>query len=83
MHVYEVLEYHLKEENVMLKERVAKLDQQLEEGKSQRTFLTKRIRKWYDEFQRAQGKISVLKAKLAKARLGSPRNLNLQASPSS
>lgn len=52
LHVYEVLDYHLKEENVMLKERVAKLDQQLEEGKSQRTFLTKRVQKWYDEFQK-------------------------------
>ena len=67
----------------MLKEQVAKLDQQLEEGKSQRTFLTKHVRKWYDEFQKAQGKISVLKAKLAKARLGSPGDLNLQASLSS
>lgn len=34
LHVYEVLDRNLKEENVLLKERVAKLDQQLEEDKS-------------------------------------------------
>lgn len=34
LHVYEVLDRHQKEENVMLKERVAKLDQQLEDNKS-------------------------------------------------
>lgn len=83
LHVYEILDHHLKEENVLLKERVAKLDQQLEDSKSQNTFLTKCIRKWHDEFQKAQGKILVLKAKLAKARLGSLGNLNLQASSSS
>ena len=66
----------------MLKERVTKLDQQLEDIKSQKTFLSKRIRKWYDKFQKARGKISVLKAKLAKAHLGSPRDLNVQAYPS-
>ena len=82
LHVYEVLDRHLKEENVLLKERVAKLDQQLEDNKSQKTFLTKRVRKWYGEFQKAQGKISVLKGKLAKACLGILGDLNLQASPS-
>ena len=61
----------------MLKERVTKLDQPLEDIKSQKTFLSKRVRKWYDEFQKARDKISVLKAKLAKARLGSPRDLNV------
>ena len=83
LHVYEVLDRHLKEENILLKERVAKLDQQLEESKSQKTFLTKCVWKWYDEFQKAQGKISMLKAKLAKAHLGNPGDLNLQASQSS
>ena len=82
LHVYEVLDRHLKEENVLLKERMAKLDQQLEDSKRQKTFVTKRIRKWYDEFQKAQGKISVLKGKLAKARLGNLGDLNIQASPS-
>ena len=82
LHVYEVLDQHLKEENVMLKERVTKLDQQLEDTKSQKIFLSKRVWKWYDEFQKDQGKISVLKAKMAKARLGSPGDLNIQASPS-
>ena len=48
LHVYEVLDRHLKEENVMLKERVTKLDQQLEDIKSQKTFLSNRVRKWYD-----------------------------------
>ena len=82
LHVYEVLDYHLIEENIFLKERVAKLDQQLEDSKSQKTFLSKRVRKWYDEFQKAQGKILVLKAKLAKAHLGRLGDLNLQATPS-
>lgn len=53
LHVYEVLDRHLKEENVLLKERVTKLDQQLEDTKSQKTFLSKCIGKWYDEFQKA------------------------------
>lgn len=66
----------------MLKERLTKLDQQLEDIKSQKTFLSKRVRKWYDEFQKAKGKISVLKAKLVKVHLGSPGDLNVQASPS-
>ena len=43
LHVYEVLDWHLKEENVMLKERVTKLDQQLEDTKIQKTFLSKRV----------------------------------------
>ena len=66
----------------MLKEQVTKLDQQLEDIKSQKIVLSKRVRKWNDKFQKARGKISVLKAKLAKAHLGSPRDLNVQASPS-
>lgn len=64
----------------MLKEQVTKLDQQLEDTKSHKTFLSKRVRKWYDKFQKAQVKISVLKVKLAKACSGSLGDLNIQAS---
>ena len=45
---YEILDHHLKEENVMLKERIAKLDKQLAEGQGKQAFLAKRVRKWYD-----------------------------------
>ena len=47
---YEILDHHLKEENVLLKERITKLDQQLAEGKGKQAFLAKRVQKWYDEF---------------------------------
>ena len=41
-------------------------------------FLEKRVRKWCDEFQGEQCKVRVLKAKLAKAQLGSLGDLNIQ-----
>ena len=67
----------------MLKERIAQLDKQLAEWQGKQAFLAKRVRKWYDEFQGAQCKVRVLKAKLSRARLGSPSDLNLRATPSS
>ena len=63
---YEILDRHLKEENVLLKERIAKLDQQLADGKGMQAFLAKRVQKWYNKFQGDQCKVRVLKAKLAK-----------------
>ena len=80
---YEILDCHLKEENAMLKERIAKLDKKLAEGQGKQAFLAKRVRKWYDEFQGTQCKVRVLKSKLARARLGSLGDLNLQVAPSS
>ena len=63
---YEILDIYLKEENVLLKERVAKLDKQVIEGQGKQAFLAKCVMKWYDEFQVAKFKVQVLKAKLAK-----------------
>ena len=80
---YEILDLHLKEENVLLKERISKLDRQLAEGQGKQVFLVKRMRKWYNEFQGTQCKVRVLKAKLARAQFGSLGDLNLQATTSS
>ena len=51
---YEILYRYLKEENNLLKERVAKLDKQVTEGRGKQAFFTKRVKKWYDEFQGAK-----------------------------
>ena len=40
---YEILDCHLNEENVMLKERIEKLDKQLAEGQGKKAFLAKRV----------------------------------------
>ena len=47
---YEILDRYLKEENVLLKEQVAKMDKQVTEGKGKQAFLAKHVKKWYDEF---------------------------------
>jgi hypothetical protein len=44
------LDRYLKEENVLLKEHIAKLDKQVTKGQGKHAFLAKRVKKWYDEF---------------------------------
>ena len=42
---YEILDRYLKEENVMLKEHVAKLDKQVTKGRGNQAFLAKHVKK--------------------------------------
>ena len=51
---YEKFDRYLNEDNVLLNEHVAKLDKKVTKGKGKQSFLAKRVRKWYDEFQGAK-----------------------------
>ena len=51
---YEILDRHLKEENVLLKEHIDKLDKKVTEGQGKQAFMAKCVRKWYDVFHGAK-----------------------------
>ena len=50
------MDRYLKEENALLKERVAKLDKQVTEGRGKQAFLAKRVKKWYDYLRELNAK---------------------------